>query len=168
MVSPKDVKNAALLKADENLKFRSFLKMRAKEEELDNHFTKLHKELFSSYDCTKCSNCCEEYQCLFENEEEIEKAAAKVLIAKEEFIKKYLELDDSNYRTKEKPCKFLNAEGSCILGEYKPIGCVEFPYTNKPERLWHLYSMLEAVEVCPVAFEIWERLKQIYGFKTKK
>lgn len=46
--------------------------------------------------------------------------------------------------------------------------CKKYPYTNQPERLWSLYSVLEAVEVCPVAFEIFERLKSEYGFKTRQ
>ena len=37
--------------------------------------------------------------------------------------------------------------------------------TNQPERLHSLYSMLEAVQVCLVAFEIFERLKTEYGFE---
>jgi hypothetical protein len=32
-------------------------------------------------------------------------------------------------------------------------------------RLESLYSILDAVEVCPVAFEIFERLKQEYHFR---
>ena len=39
--------------------------------------------------------------------------------------------------------------------------------TNQPERLHSLYSMLEAVQVCLVAFEIFERLKTEYGLKNK-
>lgn len=40
--------------------------------------------------------------------------------------------------------------------------------TFKPERLWSLYSTLDAVEVCPVAFEIFEELKQEYGFRYRR
>ena len=52
----------------------------------------------------------------------------------------------------------------CKLGEYKPENCRKYPYTNQPGRLQSLYSVLEAVEVCPIAFEIYERLKKEYGF----
>ena len=38
----------------------------------------------------------------------------------------------------------------------------KYPYTDQPKRLSSLYSVLEAVEVCPVAFEIYERLKEEY------
>ena len=33
------------------------------------------------------------------------------------------------------------------------------PYTDQPERLSSLLSVLDVIEICPVAFEIFERLK---------
>ncbi len=48
--------------------------------------------------------------------------------------------------------------------ECRPENCKKFPYTDQPESLQSLYSVLDAIEVCPAAFEIWERLKEIYGF----
>lgn len=83
------------------------------------------------------------------------------------FVKKYLVWDDirQQYTTIHKPCDFLEADGGCKLRECRPENCKSFPYTNKPERLASLYSILDAVETCPVAFEIYERLKQIYKFK---
>lgn len=82
-------------------------------------------------------------------------------------IEQYLQGKDSegNYQTKNSPCDFLQTDGSCKLGECKPENCKNYPYTNQPERLWSLYSVLDAVGVCPVAFEIYERLKQEYGFR---
>lgn len=68
------------------------------------------------------------------------------------------------YQTKHRPCDFLKADGACSLGECRTENCKKFPYTDQPERLQSLYSVLDAIEVCPVVFEIWERLKEIYGF----
>lgn len=51
-----------------------------------------------------------------------------------------------------------------MLGENCPEDCRNYPYTDQPNRLGSLYGMLGAVEVCPVAYEIWERLKQEYRF----
>ena len=50
------------------------------------------------------------------------------------------------------------------LEECKPDGCKKYPYTDQPGRLGSLYGMLDAIAVCPVAYEIWERLKKIYNF----
>ena len=55
-----------------------------------------------------------------------------------------------------------------MLGECRPLNCKNYPYTDQPDRLWCLYSVLEAVEVCPVAFEIYERLKKEYKFRCSR
>ena len=76
-----------------------------------------------------------------------------------------LPLDEDGYRTKNKPCDFLDPAGNCILGECKPIACTEYPHTNKPDRMGSLLSFLDAVSVCPVAYEICERLKSHYNYR---
>ncbi|POP35883.1 hypothetical protein C3R19_22860 [Blautia producta] len=73
-----------------------------------------------------------------------------------------------DYDTKHMPCDFLQEDGTCRLGECRPKSCRDYPFTNQPERLWSLYSVLEAVSVCPVAFEIYECLKKEYGFRRKR
>ena len=84
-----------------------------------------------------------------------------------EFKERYLDRKDSdgNYQTKHKPCDFLQADGRCKLEGYRPESCKKYPYTDQPERLQSLYSVLDTVAVCPVAFEIYERLKKEYEFK---
>lgn len=62
MVHPDKVGIEAKKKEDENFKFRSFLKGHADEEELDEQFLRLHKELLADYDCSKCGNCCKMYK----------------------------------------------------------------------------------------------------------
>ena len=139
MISPQEVLNAASKKKNENYKFRRFLKNHADEKELDELFLKLHNELFNDYDCSKCTD---------------------------NFIETYLQKDEYGieYITKNKPCDFF-VNNQCLLGECKPESCANFPYTNQPERLWSLLGFMENVSICPVAYEICERLKQEYNFK---
>lgn len=98
---------------------------------------------------------------------DIKKDASYLNMSSDEFVELYLSEKDSegNYRTKHKPCDFLQEDGSCILGDYKPENCKKYPYTDQSERMHSLYSVLDAVSVCPIAFEIYERLKVEYGFK---
>jgi hypothetical protein len=98
---------------------------------------------------------------------DVEQDALYLNMSKEEFLDKYLvkEETEENYQTKHRPCDFLDKDGSCKLGECKPENCVNFPYTNQPERMQSLFGVLDVIEVCPVAYEIYERLKQEYGFK---
>ena len=101
---------------------------------------------------------------------DIDRDAQYLGITSEQFIETYLEKGeyDMNYQTKHEPCDFLQEDGNCKLGDCKPDSCKKYPYTDQPERLWSLLSVLGTVEVCPVAFEIFERLKKEYGFRRRR
>lgn len=71
------------------------------------------------------------------------------------------------YHTNHKPCDFLQEDGNCKLGNCKLDSCKKYPYTDQPERLCSLLGMLDTVSICPVAFEMFERLKKEYGFKRR-
>ena len=166
MIPPSKVKFEAAKRENENLRFRTFLKCNADEEELDQQFRELHKKLFAGYDCSRCRNCCKMYHGMIPTEE-IEQAADYLQMSKETLIKTYLiknEAEDA-YQTIHMPCDFLDEGGACMLAEHRPENCKKYPYTDQPDRLGSLYSVLEAVEVCPVAFEILERLKALYKFR---
>lgn len=67
-------------------------------------------------------------------------------MTEETFIKKYLCQDSSTgiFQTIHTPCGFLQENGDCLLGDCKPDNCVKYPYTDQPERLYSLFSVLEA------------------------
>ncbi len=169
MIHPDKVKAEAKKKEDENFKFRSYLKGHADEDELDRQFLSLHKELFAGYDCSKCRNCCKMYKGSIPAED-IDRDAQYLGITSEEFIVTYLEKEeyDMNYQTKQMPCDFLQEDGNCKLGDCKPDSCKKYPYTDQPERLSSLLSVLNTIEICPVAFEIFERLKKEYRFGVRR
>lgn len=169
MITPDKVQIEAEIKEEENYKFRTFLKVHADEEELDKQFYSLHKELFADYDCSKCRNCCKMYKGTIPSED-LKKDAQHLGITVEQFKDFFLEENEYGieYRTKHKPCDFLNEDGNCKLGDCKPDSCQKYPYTNQPERLHSLLGFLDIVSICPVAFEIYERLKKEYGFKVRR
>ena len=168
MIHPDKIGMEAKKREDENYKFRSFLKGHADEEELDKQFLRLHKELFADYDCNKCRNCCKMYKGSIP-EEDVEKDAEYLDITVEQFIDFFLEKESCGigYHTKHMPCDFLQEDGNCKLVDCKPDSCKKYPYTDQPERLCSLLGMLDTVAICPVAFEIFERLKQEYGFRRR-
>lgn len=169
MIQPDQVKREAEKREEENFRFRSYLKIHADAEKLDRQFLRLHKELFADYDCSKCRNCCRMYKGSIPSED-ISKDARHLHMTEEQFTSTYLEKEeyDINYQTKHKPCDFLQEDGSCILGDCKPESCKKYPYTDQPERLFSLLSVLNTVEICPVAFEIYERLKKEYKFRRSR
>ena len=164
MLTPDEVLIVSKENRDENLRFRSYLKNHADNEELDKQFSELHKSLFENYDCSKCRNCCKFLRGEIPSYD-IEKDAKHLNMDPQAFIDAYLE-QKSNliYQAKNLPCDFLK-DGNCILDDNKPDGCKKYPYTNEPERLFSLYSVLNVIEICPVAYEIYEQLKNIYHFK---
>lgn len=166
MLHPDKVGVEAKKKEDENFKFRRFLKGHADEEELDEQFRRLHKELFADYDCSMCRNCCKMYKGSI-LEEGLEKDAEYLGITVEQFIDFFLEKEELGlgYHTKHKPCDFLQEDGNCKLGDCKPDSCKKYPYTDQPEGLCSLLGMLDTISICPVVFEIFERLKKEYEFK---
>lgn len=167
MIQPDKIVEEAKKKEDENFKFRTFLKVHADYEELDRQFLRLHKELFANYDCSICRNCCKMYKGSIPKKD-IERDAEYLGITEEQFIDFFLEEGHGGeYFTKHVPCDFLQEEGNCKLGDCRPDSCKKYPYTNQPERLSSLLGMLDIIAVCPVAFEIFERLKKEYGFRRR-
>ena len=167
MVVPRKVRYYAQKKEKENIRVRSWLKTNADPDELDLKFKHLHEELFAEYDCSRCRNCCREYHGLIPKKD-LEKDAECLNLSVEDFRNRYLQAEEDvseeGYYTKSKPCDFLQESGECILGVCKPVNCVQYPYTDQPDRIGSLLSFLQIIEVCPVAYEICERLKIEYGF----
>lgn len=169
MMQPDKVEEEAMKKENENFKFRTFLKFHANKDKLDRQFLRLHKELFADYDCSKCRNCCKMYKGSIPAED-IDRDAQYLGITPEQFIDAYLQKEEHsmNYQTKHKPCDFLQEDGNCKLGDCKPDSCKKYPYTDQPERLSSLLSILDTIKICPVSFEIFERLKKEYEFNVRK
>ena len=166
MISPENVHAAAKKSENENLRFRSFLKSHADPDELDRQFLALHRELFAGYDCRKCGNCCRAFSTTL-NEEEISAITSQLGMERQEFVTRYL-IEGSSGWELPAPCRFLGNDGKCQIQDHKPEECRGFPYTDRPERLWSLYSILSSAEVCPVVFEILERLKGQYHFRRNR
>ena len=167
MVEPSEVKAKAERVEESNYKFRSFLKAHADEDKLDKQFLDLHNELFAGYDCGKCRNCCREYAATL-SEEDIEQIAAFLQMSRDDFVGEFIKDGDDGHELEEVPCRFLSADNACKIESCKPQNCVEYPYTDKPERLSSLLGIIWSASVCPVVFEIIERLKVIYGFRSRR
>jgi len=167
MIKPTEVKDKAQKLEEQNYKFRVFLKNRADYDELDMQFSGLHKELFARYDCCKCANCCKSYTIILADDE-VKRISAFLKMTDRDFTIEYLsdaDTDDEKpYKFAKKPCSFLDSDGRCRIQECKPDVCTGFPYTAQPDRLASMYGVIEHAEVCPIVFEILERLKKIYRF----
>lgn len=165
MIEPSKISETARKREKENMQFRAFLKNSADCDKLDEQFSELHRELFAEYDCRQCNNCYRIYNIVL-RENEIDAIAAFLGLSRQAFSEKYLILSADGCEF-EAPCRFLKDNGECALQECKPAACREFPHTDKPGRLGNLLGVVAFAEVCPVVFEILERLKESYRFKAR-
>lgn len=85
MIKPDKVSVEAKKKENENMKFRTFLKVHADETILDKQFLELHREIFVDYDCSQCRNCCKLYAGSIPMDD-IEKDAAYLNMTREAFM----------------------------------------------------------------------------------
>ena len=169
MISPDKVAFYGKQKEDENYNFRTYLKIQADPDELDQQFQELHQELFSEYDCSQCGNCCKKYHGNIP-EEDIDQDASYIGMEADEFIDRYLEYNpaECTSETKKCPCDFWDSKtGECLLGDCKPESCKKYPYTDQPDRIGSLLSIIDNASICPVVYEILERLKEEYHFRKR-
>ena len=150
---------------DENWELRSFLKEQDADE-VDSLVNQLHKELFEGFDCVACSNCCKEIVPEIEDDE-IAPISKRLGIDEIDFRNKYLVKSEDGYEINKKPCPFLTEKG-CSIYEIRPKNCREYPYTDKDEITCRLINLICNCEVCPIVFEIFERLKEHYEEKFKE
>lgn len=137
MLAPEKLKKEAEKKEDENIRFRTYLKCNAQEEQLDRQFLALHRELFAEYDCSSCRNCCKMYKGSIPARD-IEKCAEHLGMKKTDFVDRFLDFSEGEYITKHMPCDFLDSDGNCILEECRPDSCKKYPHTDRPGRLQSL------------------------------
>ena len=164
MIDTEDLVVLANMKEEENLRFRTFLKIHADEKKLDKQFLRLHEKYFKVYDCSKCRNCCKKIGISMTGDE-LDKICKYLKLDKEKFIKEHLNEEYGEYTFKEKRCLFLEDNNSCKVEKCLPISCKEYPYTNQEERLFSLYSIIANASVCPVVYQILEALKKEYHFR---
>ena len=156
-----DVKDIEEKKIDENYKFRRYLKVYADEKTLDKQFKNLHNKYFKDFDCAKCRNCCKELG-ISMTEYELKKICKEYNYDIDELKNKALTENYGEYIAR--PCPFLKGS-KCNLDKFKPQSCIDYPYTDKPERLFSLLTIVSNSKVCPVVYQILEDLKKEYNFK---
>ena len=163
MYKPEYIVRRAKSRENQNLRFRTWLKGHVNPDDLDEAFRELHEELFDGYDCCQCGNCCRMYRTTVEPAE-MDRIAQALGMTVPELKEKYLIHDKSGVEVFPAPCPMLQEDGTCRIQDVKPEECRAFPYTDRPERMFSLYAVMEYAGICPVVFEIVERLKKRYHF----
>ncbi|MFA6292504.1 MAG: YkgJ family cysteine cluster protein [Victivallales bacterium] len=148
-----------------NLEFRSFLKwLDMDESEIDSIVHEINKEMADKIDCKSCANCCKEMTPVV-SESEILRISERLGMSKEEFIREYLKQDDEDdFLINRKPCPFLKGN-LCQIYDDRPEDCRSFPHLHKEEILSRLLGVVYNCSICPIVFNVYERLKERFRFR---
>ncbi len=157
---PEAVAQLARLCEDENWRFRTFLKgVDLEIEELDAIVHRHYEEVARLIDCCACGNCCRRLLPTLD-EADVCRLAAGLETTADDVVKQYLVRDDDGDLTfNRSPCPFLSGN-RCRVYEHRPDTCRSYPHLHKPKFIFRLARAVGNCSVCPIAFTVFERLKE--------
>jgi len=146
-------------KADENWKFRSFVKQsKIPNKKIDAIVHRLNHDVSAQIDCTACANCCKTVSPVLD-EEDIVTFAKGLGISPEQLKSKYLVKEDEGFTFNAKPCPFL-VDNKCSNYAHRPKDCASYPHLHKDKFVSRTMNVISNCSICPIAFNVFERLKE--------
>lgn len=155
------IRRLAEEREDENWRFRTFLKGQDGEE-MDGIVHAILAEVAPHIDCTACANCCCVMQPVLEDAD-ITRLADGLSLREDAFQEAYTEEQEEFGETylvlKGKPCVFLK-DKKCTVYAHRPEACRSYPHLHKDEFISRLMGVVSRYGVCPIVFNVYERLKE--------
>jgi hypothetical protein len=136
---------------------------RHSDEKVDKLFQEAHDIEFASFDCLQCANCCSTISPII-TYNDVEKLAKALRKRPVNVVADYLVVDsDGDYVFRSSPCPFLMPDNHCVIYASRPKACREYPHTNRRRMKQILELTLRNSFVCPVVFNVLERVKGQLG-----
>jgi Fe-S-cluster containining protein len=159
ITDPKELAKLAEERVDANWKFRAFLKGGDLGiDELDAIVHRHYEEVSAQIDCCECGNCCRESRPLLQ-QDDVTTLARGLNISREVLTKRMLITDeDGDIVFNKSPCPLLTGN-LCSEYEHRPNDCRSFPHLHKDEFVFRLIGVVHNCSVCPIVFNVYERLK---------
>ena len=151
-------------KENENYRFRSFLKGQDSDK-VDEIVHRLNKEIVEDINCADCGNCCKELRPGL-TESEIVKLSKIENLSQKNFVTSFTEQDEmenSKY-LKDTPCKYLE-DKKCIIYIERPEDCKSYPHIHKEDFNSRTLGVIQNYGICPIVFNVFERLKNEMRFR---
>ncbi len=153
------IERIAIEKREENLKFRSFLKMYDGNVNIDELIHAIASDVSQWIDCLQCANCCKKSSPIL-TESDIAQLSCSLKNKIEMFKDRYLKKDgDSDFIFNTTPCPLLE-DKRCLQYDCRPDDCKSFPHLHKDKFLTRLLSVVENYHICPIVFNSYEQLKK--------
>ena len=156
---------------DQDWRFRAHLKAgNVSNADLDQTVHDITNEVWSQIDCTKCANCCKVLEVVVDDKDILRLSRRLKLTAKEFEQRHVFQGQDKVKMLNKQPCFFLNSDNTCSVYEDRPTACHDFPYLHKTGFRQRSIMMVHNQEVCPIVFNVWQRLKLIFwpGYRPRK
>ncbi len=154
-------------KERENLAFRKALKASSStDEELDQRFSKLSEQVSAEIDCTQCAECCRGLD-LYVTDEDLQRMAKQLGKTEAEFKAAHLRQEEGEGPRVATPCPMLNGT-RCSYYDQRPETCRSYPHLEKPEMRSRLFSVMANAAICPIAYNVVERLKVDFGWRPSR
>ena len=155
---PAVVARLAEERADENWRFRSFLKGHLSAAELDAIVHRHHETVARQIDCTTCGNCCREVRPTL-GDQDVTRLAAGLGVSREELTERFLATQETGDLTFNKmPCPLLSGN-CCTAYAHRPADCRSYPHLQKDEFRFRLIQAVQNCSICPIVFNVVERLR---------
>ena len=164
VTDPAQVAELAKEREDANWAFRSFLKNADLEvEELDAIVHRHCEEVTARIDCRECANCCREVAPVLEPDD-VERLAKGLSLTDEGCLDRLLAIDEEDDTVfASLPCPLLK-DNQCSVYEHRPDDCRSYPHLEKDGFVFHLIGVVQNCAVCPIVFNVFERLKgELWG-----
>ena len=151
-------------RADENWRFRSFVKHRLNfgDAALDSVVRETADDVMEEIDCTACGHCCRTLQIVVDDFD-IGRLATRLNVKPEELKRKHVgRTEDGELVFNRQPCPFLDGN-LCSIYEVRPAVCADYPHLHRNFRS-RLWQAIDNAETCPIVYNVVERLKKTLGF----
>ena len=158
---PEVVEKLAEERQEENWRFRCFLKTPDRDlEKLDAVVHRHYEHVARQIDCCACANCCRKASPTL-LASDVERLASGLGLSEVEVKDRFLTPKEKGEGLvfNQEPCPLLS-ENRCSIYAHRPDDCRGFPHLHKEGIYWRLGQLLQNCSICPIVFNVYERLKE--------